>query len=197
MHELDDVQAHPWEVLSTEYLLETPWRKLRRDRIRLHTGAETEYDYFEVPDAVFVVPLTTDRKIVALRQYRQPVRAWTWEIVGGGVGADGVEASARRELREEIGGRCRELVALGQYYLAVASLTTRGHAFLALDVELGQPEREAMELIEVKLLDPDEAFHLARTGGIDESQSALALLMAEPLVRAYLAQRPDDNLEHP
>jgi ADP-ribose pyrophosphatase len=189
--DLSDAESVPWEVLETEYLLETPWRKLRRDRIRLHDDAETLYDYFEVPDAVFVVPLTTDGQMV-LRQYRHPVRAWTTEIVGGAVDLEGCEASARRELREEIGGTCRELVALGEYYLSVASLTARGYAYLALDVELGAPEHEDMELIEITLLDPEEAFRLARTGGIDESQSALALLMAEPLVRAHLARRSAD-----
>jgi ADP-ribose pyrophosphatase len=175
-------------VLGTEYPLRTPWRTVRSDRLRLHTGAETQYDYFEVPDAAFVVPLTTDGKIAVLRQYRHPVRAWTWEIVGGGVGEEGPAEAARRELREEIGGICRELVPLGSFYLGVASMTTRSYAYLALDVELGETEREAMELLEVVLLDPDEAFARARDGRIDESQSALSLLLAEPRVRAYLAE---------
>ncbi|MFN8635796.1 MAG: NUDIX hydrolase [Chloroflexota bacterium] len=176
-------------MLDTEYPLRTPWRTVRGDRIRLHDGSETRYHYFEVPDAAFVVPLTTDGKIAVLRQYRHPVRAWTWEIVGGGVGDEDPAEAARRELREEIGGVCRELVALGSFYLGVASMTTRSYAYLALDVELGDTEREAMELLEVVLLDPDEAFARARDGRIDESQSALSLLMAEPHVRAFLAQR--------
>ena len=179
--------AAPWDVLSTEYVLRTPWRDVRVDQLRLHTGNEVSYSYVEMGDAVFVVPLTTDGKIVVLRQYRHPVRAWTWEIVGGGVDEEGPVESARRELLEEIGGRCRELVPLGSFYLGVAMLTTRSHAFLALDVELGDHEREPMELIETYLLDPDDAFERARDGRIDESQSALALLMAEPRVRAHLA----------
>jgi hypothetical protein len=73
--------------------------------------------------------------------------------------------------------------------MSVSTLNVRSHAFLALDVELGEHEREPMELIETYLLDPDDAFERARTGGIDESQGALALLMAEPRVRAYLAAR--------
>jgi len=179
----------PWHVLGTEYLLRSPWRDLRVDRVRLHTGDEISYSYLEMPDAVFVVPLTTDGKIVVLRQYRHPVRAWTWEVVGGGVGAEGPVEAARRELLEEIGGRCRELVPLGSFYVGVATLTARSHAFLALDVELGAHEREPMELIETFLLDPDDAFARARDGRVDESQSALALLMAEPRVRAHLAAR--------
>jgi len=176
-------------VLDTEYLLRSPWRDLRVDRVKLHTGDEIRYSYLEMADAVFVVPVTTEGKIVVLRQYRHPIRAWTWEIVGGGIGPEGPVSSAHRELLEEIGGTCRQLVPLGSYYLGVATLTTRSHAFLALDVELGEAHREPMELLEIVTLDPDDVFARARDGRIDESQSALALLMAEPYVRAHLAAR--------
>jgi ADP-ribose pyrophosphatase len=179
----------PWEVLRSEYLLRTPWRSVRSDWLKIHTGDEVRYDYLEAPDAAFVVPLTTDGKIALLHQYRYPVQAWIWEIVGGGVGPEGPHETALRELREEIGGRCRELVPLGSYLMGAGAMNVRSHAFLALDVELGEAEREPMELVEVVLLDPDDVFERARDGRIDESQSALALLKAEPLIRAYLTAR--------
>jgi hypothetical protein len=81
------------------------------------------------------------------------------------------------------------LVALGSYLMGAGSQNVRSHAFVALDVELGEAEREPMELLEIVLLDPDDAFERARDGRIDESQSALALLKAEPVVRAHLAAR--------
>jgi ADP-ribose pyrophosphatase len=179
--------GQPWEVLGSEYLLRSPWRDVRSDRVRIHTGDEVTYTYLEVSDAAFVVPLTTDGQIVVIRQYRHPPRAWVWEVVGGMVGPWGPAETARRELEEEIGGRSREIIALGSYYAFSASASGRNHAFLALDVELGATNREPMELMEMTLLDPDEAFARARDGRIDESQSALALLMAEPRVRAHLA----------
>jgi ADP-ribose diphosphatase len=182
----DRRDGEPWEVLGSEYLLRSPWRDVRSDRVRIHTGDEITYTYLEVADAAFVVPLTTDGQIVVIRQYRHPPRAWCWEVVGGMVGPWGLVETARRELEEEIGGRCREIVPLGSYYALAASASGRNHAFLALDVELGETHREPMELMEIVLLDPDEAFARARDGRIDESQSALALLMAEPLVRALL-----------
>ncbi len=185
----EQAEGEPWEVLDSEYLLRSPWRDVRRDQVRLHTGDEVTYTYLEAPEAAFAVPLTTDGKIVVVRQYRHPPRAWVWEVVGGGVGEDGLVATARRELLEEIGGRCRELVLLGSFYALAGAVSSRHHAFLALDVELGETHHEPMELLEIVLLDPDEAFDRARDGRIDESQSALALLMAEPRVRAYLAER--------
>jgi len=179
----------PWEVLESRYLLRSPWRDIRVDRIRLHTGAETEYSYFEMHDAALVVPLTVEGQIVLLRQYRHPPRAWVLEVVGGMIGPEGAPECARRELAEEIGGRCRQLVPVASYYAVTASSSARNHAFVALDVELGEPDREDMELLDTVLLDPDDAFARARDGRIDDGQSALALLMAEPIVRAHLARR--------
>jgi ADP-ribose pyrophosphatase len=179
--------GEPWEVLRSEYLLRTPWYSVRTDRLRLHTGAEADYSYLEAPDAVFVVPLTTTGQIAMLRQYRHPLRTWTWEVVGGMIDAGSPAETARRELAEEIGGRCRELVPLGSYYPLAGSIATCHYAFLALDVEIGEADREPMELLEVVLLDPHEAFARARDGRVDESQSALALLMAESRISAHLA----------
>jgi ADP-ribose pyrophosphatase len=185
----DEPKASPWEVLGSEYLLKSPWRNLRQDRVRTHTGEEIVYSYLETTEAAFVVPVTTDGKIVLIRQFRLPVRTWTWEVVGGMIGDEPPIDAARRELREEVGGVCDQLVPLGSYFACAGTMNARHHAFLALDVTLLEPELEPLEMIEQVLMEPDEVFERARDGRIDDAQSALALLMAEPLVRAHLARR--------
>jgi ADP-ribose pyrophosphatase len=185
--------VQPWSTLAGEYLLRSPWRSIRRDRVRLHTGQEIEYSYAETPEAVFVVPVLTDGRIALIRQYRYPVRDWAIEVPAGSVppggDAQATEATARQELAEEIGGRCQELISLGWFYSSSAHLSLRSHAFVALGVELGATNRESTELLDVVPLDADEAFAWARDGRINEGQSALAVLMAEPVIRARRAAR--------
>ena len=65
----------------------------------------------------------------------------------------------------------------------------KSQAFLAIDVELGSASREPTELLEVVLIEPDEAFARARDGRVTDGQSALALPRAEPIVRERLAHR--------
>ena len=181
-------QPEPWTVLDTAYLRRSPWRDVREDRLKLHTGDEITYTYLEAPAAVFVVPLTKDRQVVLIRQYRHPARDWAWEVPAGSPDGESIEATARRKLAEEVGGSCGELIFLGSFYPSPGDASHQAHAFLALDVELGATDREPTELMEVVLLDPEEAFTRARDGRINEGQSALALLMAEPLVRERLAR---------
>lgn len=177
-------ERQPWQTLRTETLLDSPWRAFRRDRVRLHHGAEIDYAYVETPRAAWVVPVTAAGEIVLIRQYRYPIRAWAWEVPAGAIGDETPLEAAHRELAEEIGGRCRELRPVGRFYSSSAHLTLEAHVFLALDVELAGADREATELMEIALLPAAEAFARARSGAINEGQSALALLMAEPLLRA-------------
>ena len=177
-------------MLGSAYLQRSPWRNVRVDRVRIHTGAEIDYTYLEVHPAVYVVPLTGDGRIVLIHQYRHPMRDWVWEVPAGSAGDEPADRTARRELAEEVGGRCGELVPLGWFYPSTAHLSHKSQAFLAIDVELGSASLEPTELLEVVLIEPDDAFARARDGRVTDGQSALALLRAEPIVRERLARRP-------
>ncbi|MGN6563238.1 MAG: TIGR04282 family arsenosugar biosynthesis glycosyltransferase [Thermomicrobiales bacterium] len=176
-------REQPWHTLATETLVASPWRTFRRDRVRLHSGAAIDYTYAETPRAAWVVPLTAAGEIVLIRQYRYPVRKWVWEVPAGAIGDEEPIAAARRELAEEIGGHCQAIQPVGRFYSSSAHLTLEAHVFLATGVALARADREATELLDVVTLPAGEAFARARSGAIDEGQSALALLMAEPLVR--------------
>jgi 8-oxo-dGTP pyrophosphatase MutT (NUDIX family) len=184
-----EAEPQAWRTLATETLLASPWRTFRSDRVLLHSGAEISYSYVETPAAAWIVPLLADGRIVLIRQYRYPVRRWVWEVPAGAIGDEAPLAAARRELAEEIGGQCRELRPVGRFYSSSAHLTLEARVFLALDVELTRPQREPTELLDLVIMPADEAFARARSGAIDEGQSALALLMCEPLVRAWLERR--------
>jgi ADP-ribose pyrophosphatase len=183
----------PWQVLGARTLHKDAWREVVTERVRLHGGQERAYTYVKTPAAVWVVPLTADFRIVLLRQYRHPVRAWCWEVPAGTIGAEGVRASAARELSEEVGGAFSELLEIGAFYSSSAHLTLKAHVFLATGVTLGPTCHEETELIEIVTLPANEAFARARAGEINEGQSALALLLAEPHIRRRLA---DQTVSH-
>jgi 8-oxo-dGTP pyrophosphatase MutT (NUDIX family) len=128
----------PWKVLAREYLARKLWYTVRVDRVELPTGTIIpEYWVNEYPPWVNVVAVTTDDKILLIRQYRHGLERVSYEIPAGTTDPDetSLEAAAKRELLEETGyggGRWSPLVTLSANPALQNNLA---YTFLAEDVE--------------------------------------------------------------
>jgi len=93
--------------------------------------------------AVVVAPMTSDGKIVLIRQERIPIRQAIWEMPSGQIddataGPEKIKGVALRELREETGyevGRDGRLFPLGYYFSSPGFTNERGYFFLARPVQ--------------------------------------------------------------
>lgn len=164
--------------LGSRYIWRSQWYNLRQDRVRLPDGSDSTYTVVEHPGAVWIVPLTTDGQVVLVYQYRYAVDDWCWEVPAGGM-QPGVapEEMARRELLEEVGGEAERLRFVARFYTMNGIGSEVAQVYLATGVRLGTPQREAMEVMEVRLFPPQEALGMARRGEITDGPSALALLL--------------------
>lgn len=176
----------PWQTLTTEVALSNaPWFRVRRDRVRIHTGLEVTYTYMDRPDVVLVVPVSAAGELLLLRQYRYPVRAWCWEVPAGSVEPhEDPATAAARELSEELGSTCRSMTHIASLYLSPGTISGRSHIYLATGVELGESHTEATELLRAVRLPLAEGLRMARTGEITDGLSVLPLLLCEPLLRS-------------
>lgn len=184
-------QPQPYRTVETHYLMESPWRNFRQDRVDIGNGRQITYTYAEIPQAVFVVPLTTQGEIVLIRQYRYPIRDWVLEVPAGSLSTPDEDPAlaARREVREEIGGDCQELIHLGRFYSSSAHINLYSHIFLAVGVELNrEQELEETELLHRLVMPARDVLDLAHRAGISEGQSAYAVLLAEPYILDSLNQ---------
>ena len=149
----------------------------RRERLsnRFFTLAEEDlpdkngkpYTYFQVEskwDAVIVVPVLPDGRLVLEKIYRHPYRQWLTEFPAGGIepGEDPVAAGAR-ELHEETGYRATRCTLL-HHIEAMPGLLHMGlHVVLAEGLTATADRHlDAMEMIEVEVLTREEAW--ARAG---------------------------------
>jgi ADP-ribose pyrophosphatase len=171
-----------WLTRSARYLFESRWHKVRQDEVDLR-GKSMIFTWLEHAGSVFIVPVTADGRIVLIRTYRYNVDDWVWEVPAGGIGDKphlSLEAAAREELREETGYTGGTFEKLSEYYSAVGVLDLKFTVFLARGVERTHDLdlEDSEQIDEVALLTLDEAVARARSGAINDGESALAILLA-------------------
>jgi len=180
----------PYQTLSRQYLWQSPWYNVRQDRLRTGDGKELTYTVIEKPEAVWIVPVTADGKLVLIEQYRYAIDSWCLEVPAGNMepGADAL-AMAARELREETGGISERILSVADFYTMNGIGDEVAQVFLALGVTLGEPQREETEYIVLHEVPVKEALRMARAGEIKDGPSALAILLCETALRAYVTER--------
>ena len=94
-----------WEILSSEYVVESPWYRLRRDACRLPDGTVID-PYYVREHAGFTVvfAVTPADDVVFVKQYKHGFGELVLELPAGAIEPDEEPgACARRELEEETG----------------------------------------------------------------------------------------------
>ncbi len=181
--ERDGVPENPpaytgFPVQSSQRIYDSHWCGLRRDIVTLPNGAAQEYHVFEVPDAVAVVPVTRDGRIVLVGQYRYPHGKTHWEVPAGRI-ADGESPAdaALREAREETGHRVTRLVPLPGFYPTNGISAHYAHLFVGIDCdEVSAPNLDASEHLTVRTFDVPDVERMLDHGRFEDGFSAIALM---------------------
>jgi 8-oxo-dGTP pyrophosphatase MutT (NUDIX family) len=159
---------------------------LRSDHVRLPNGAEIpEYWISEYPPWVNVVAVTTDDKLVLVRQYRPALGQVHFELPAGVVDPSdaSLQAAAARELAEETGYGGGTWSLLTTLSANPALQTNLSYAFLAVGVTLQTHARpEDTEDLRVHLVPVAEAE------GLLNAEDMIQALHFAPLAR-YLLTR--------
>jgi len=146
------------------------------DLLRVHrrspaTGNTHHFLRLEAPDWVNVVAVDTTGRLILVEQYRHGTNSCTVEIPGGCVDPGEHPAGAgARELEEETGFGCSELIPLGVVQPNPAFLSNRCWTYLALDCTVkGDPRPDPSEEITVRRVGLDRFGALIDDGTITHS----------------------------
>ena len=163
------VENDNWEMLSSQTHFRDPHLTVVTEEVRTPASDHPRrWTVVRRKAAVVVAPLTTDGRLVLVRQERIPIRAAIWEVPAGQIDdaaeLDGtaIAAIALRELREETGyelGAGGELVPLGHYFSSPGFTDERAHFFLARPVELspaGDAHDESESILDCRTFSPRE-----------------------------------------
>src|SRR5262245_12831626 len=159
-----------WQILSSEYLFQDLWFKVRKDVCKTPQGKIVDpYYVYEFPEWVTAVPVTEDGKIVMVRQYRHAIDETCIEFPGGCVDdtdAD-YETAIRRELLEETGYSFSNLVPLGRISSNPSTNSNLMHMFLATGgKKVSAQSLDHNEEIEIELMTVEEVKLLIRENKI-------------------------------
>ena len=188
-----------WKVLSTKELLKSSFFCLREDRCELpDKRVMPRYYVMDFPEWVNIVPVTLDKKVLLIRQYRHAAGEHMVEIPGGttdpkpaadgavdindkGVtwGNEDILDAAKRELLEETGYESQNWRYLGYHFPNPALQSNRMHTFLALDCKkVAELNLDPFEEIEVMPVSIEECIEIFQQGKIQHSIVAASLAMA-------------------
>ncbi len=165
---------------GTSRTLEENWLfRLRRERFRSRSSAKS-HDYFiiDLADAVSVIAVTTDRRVVLVRQFRVGSNSDSLEPPGGLLepGEDAREAGAR-ELLEETGYAGDPAVVLGRLWSVPSILSSRITTILIENAKRSrEPKPDDSEELTIELYDADAIPAMIRSGAIEHALAVGGLL---------------------
>ncbi len=154
---------------------------VREGEFSLPDGRNVRQSWIDHKPCIAVIPMTSDGRLLLIRQYRHATGQVLTEIPAGAMdrGAESVEECVQRELAEETGFQAGRLVKLFEGYLIPGYGNEYMCFFLALDLfpfHLPADEDEFIETITVSFDEAREMIHAAR---IVDVKTALGIVMAE------------------
>jgi len=169
-----------WKTLSSEYLFNDLWFKVRRETCETPTGKiVSPYYVYEFPAWVNALAVTEDNQIVMVRQYRHAIGEVCLELPGGCVDDTDVslEAAVARELSEETGYVFTNFEYLGRTSANPSTNNNLMHMFLATGGKRVKDQQlDPNEEIEVELYSFDQLSQLIRDNQIVQSMHVTTIL---------------------
>jgi ADP-ribose diphosphatase len=156
---------------------------LRHDTVIGHDGGRHLREVVAHRGGVAIVPLTSDHKVVLIRQYRHAVGEVLLEIPAGTLDRldngdiEDPDVASRRELGEEIGQAAGRWLKFGVFYTTPGFTTEAMHLYLARDLTPieGYEGPEPDENLVIEEVPVDAALRLAESGQIRDGKTLAGL----------------------
>jgi len=158
---------------------------LYRDEIYLPDGRESVREYCRHVGAVCVVPVTDEKEIICVKQYRYPVADVMLEIPAGKLDSKDEDPhdAVLRELREETGAICQKLTFMGKYYSSPAILDEVIDMYLAEELTEGEIAPDEDEFLAPIRIPLEQLVETVLAGELPDGKTQAAVMRVHELLR--------------
>jgi len=154
-------------------------------RLRLPNKVEGDWECVRHPGGALAVPVTSDGKLILLRQYRFAAQGRLLEFPAGTVEPNEDPFSTiQREIEEETGYSANKWQKLGEFFLAPGYSDEIIYAFLAQDLQplSKPPKQDDDEDLETVFMTPEELEKAILSGEPVDAKSVTSFFMARPFL---------------
>jgi len=139
------------------------------------------------PGSAVILALDENLSVFFVRQYRHATRKYLLELPAGSLEpGERPEATAVRELQEEVGLRAQNLEKLCEFFVSPGFLQEKMWLFLATGLTEAQQRLEDDEILDVVRLPFAEALERVTAGEIQDAKTIIGLLFAAPRISGPL-----------
>ncbi len=173
---------------SSELIFDGKVLHLYRDTVTLYDGSDSIREYCKHNGGVCVLPLTDNNEVICVRQYRYAHRQLTLEIPAGKLESKDVNIreAALRELKEETGVECKELIYLGKMYPSPALLSEVIHMFMARGLIYGEAMPDEDEFLECETIPLSDLVDMVCNDKLYDAKTQICALRAWKIVNEEL-----------
>jgi ADP-ribose pyrophosphatase len=161
-------EGNGWETVSSETHFQNKHLEVVTEKTRTPSRQSPQpWTIVRRKRAVAIAAMTSDGKMILIRQERIPVRGALWEVPAGQIDEASSDAKATadvalRELREETGyelAESGELIALGDFFTSPGMTDEQVYFFLARPVRqcaAGHAHEESESIVDCRAFTPSE-----------------------------------------
>lgn len=171
------------KTLKSETVYEGLIFNITHDTVLLENEKTAFRDVLWHHGGVCVIPVTDDNEIYLVKQFRYPFSSALLEVPAGKLEkGESHEVCGRRELLEETGFNCEELIYLGEMLPTPAYNSEITHMYLAKGLKFTKQNLDEDEFLDVEKMPLSEAVELVMNGKIRDGKTQIAILKAQYLL---------------
>lgn len=148
------------------------------DDVEIH-GRKTWREVVLHPGACAIIPLTKDKEVIFVRQYRYAVEDALLEIPAGKIDpGEDPDTCAARELTEETGCKAASLTKLGFVYTTPGFCNETIHLYFAEGLEQAHQHLDPDEFLDIVKVPLKKVWDMIALGQIHDAKTLAAFAIA-------------------